>query len=160
MATKTGKGDRVRSAKNRSPSAWPVFLIAHDALVELIEERLCEAGLPEIAWYTVLWVLDRAPSNRLRMHELADAAVISRPNLTRLVDRMEKAGLVMRVRDPQDRRGAFAALSPAGHDMKERIWEVYAPAIDEVFARHLSGTENAMLYDIMVRLYERSKSGG
>jgi DNA-binding MarR family transcriptional regulator len=150
-----GSNQRARSGgpkRNRTPSAWPMFLIAHDELVARIEEQLRNKGLPEINWYTVLWVLARAPDERLRMHELSEAAVITRSNLTRLVDRMEKAGLVSRERVSGDRRGAYACLTPAGRDMKTEIWKVYGPAIQEHFTRHLSPQESATLHDIMLRL--------
>ena len=65
-----------------SASAWPRFVTAYALLITRIEERLKAAGLPELAWYDVLWALERAPRGRLRMHELAEHTVISRSNLT------------------------------------------------------------------------------
>lgn len=144
----------------KTKSAWPAFLTAHDTLVVLIEERLRAAGLPDLNWYVVLWVLERAPEQRLRMHELADAAVIARSNLTRLVDRLEKAGLVTRERVAEDRRGAYARLTEAGADMRKRMWRVYEPAIDELFSQHLSKEENAMLRRLMLRLLQRARNKG
>ena len=152
MAGSNQRGSGGRPKRTRASSAWPVFLIAHDELVARIEEQLRNKDLPEISWYTVLWVLERAPEGRLRMHELSEAAVITRSNLTRLVDRMEKAGLVSRERVSGDRRGAYACLTSAGRDMKAEIWKVYGPAIQEHFTRHLSAQESATLHDIMLRL--------
>lgn len=152
-----GSNPRTRKSepkRTKAPSAWPVFLIAHDSLVAHIEDRLRESGLPELSWYTVLWVLHRAPDQRLRMHELSDAAVITRSNLTRLVDRMEKAALVSRERVNYDRRGSYACLTQAGREMKSKIWRVYGPAIQEYFTKQLSPEENAMLHDIMLRLID------
>ena len=51
--------------------------------------------------------VERADDSRLRMCDLAEVTVISRSNLTRLVDRMESAGLVERVRSTENRRGAL-----------------------------------------------------
>ena len=154
MAGNTQRTRGSGRSRNRTPSAWPMFLIAHDELVARIEETLRDKGLPEISWYTVLWVLERAPDQRLRMHELSEAAVISRSNLTRLVDRMEKAGLVARERVSGDRRGAYARLTPAGRDMKTEVWKVYGPAIQQHFTAHLSPEENTILHDIMHRLID------
>ncbi len=97
-------------------SAWPAFLAAHDALIVQIEKRLAKSNLPELSWYDVLWALDNVPKKQLRMHELADAAVIARSNLTRLIDRMEDAGLVERLRVDGDRRGAHAHLTRQGRE--------------------------------------------
>ena len=62
--------------------AWAVFLTAHAMLVEAVEARLAKAVLPPLAWYDVLWALERAGDGRRRMHELADRVVLSRSNLT------------------------------------------------------------------------------
>lgn len=104
----------VAAFSQQQPGVRPVCLAAHDALIVQIEAKLANAGLPELSWYDALWALDRAPAKRLRMHELADAAVIARSNLTRLIDRMEKAGLVERLKVEGDRRGAHAHLTGQG----------------------------------------------
>ena len=90
----------------------------------VIEERLRAAGLPELAWYDVLWTLERAPHRRRRMYEVAELTVVARSNLTRLVDRLEAAGLVERDRDCADRRGAFAVLTDKGLAMRKRMWSM------------------------------------
>jgi len=138
-------------AKRRA-SAWPALLTARALVVERIEARLAEAGLPELAWYDVLWALERAPALRLRMHELAAQMVISRSNLTRLVDRLEAAGLVARERDGEDRRGAFAVLTPDGRELRARMWKVYGRAIDELFDRHLAADATAALRASLLRV--------
>ena len=157
MAEAGGRRTRTNATGKRAPSAWPAFITAHDALVVRIEERLRAAGLPDLSWYVVLWVLERAPDQRLRMHELADTAVIARSNLTRLVDKLEKDGLVTRERVANDRRGAFARITKKGSEMRSRMWTVYGPAIEELFLRHLTPEENALLRDIMVRLLAASR---
>ncbi|KAB2911020.1 MAG: MarR family transcriptional regulator [Hyphomicrobiaceae bacterium] len=139
-------------------SAWPAFLTAHTLVVEAIEARLAEAGLPELAWYDVLWALERAPSGRLRMHELAAATVISRSNMTRLIDRLEAAGLVTRVRECDDRRGAYAALTPAGRVMRRKMWQVYGRAIEEMFDRHLTREESTAMRAMLLRIVDGARA--
>lgn len=152
--------DRVKiSTARERPSAWPLFLTAHAVLVGRIEERLRQAGLPELSWYDVLWALERARDHRLRMHELADAVVISRTNLTRLVDRLEAAGLVVRARDSEDRRGAFAVQTPAGRDMRRKMWPVYADAIDELFDTHLGTGERRLMRKALTRILQAARAG-
>lgn len=75
-------------------SAWPALLTTRALMVEAVEKRLADAGLPELSWYDVLWALEQAPSGRLRMHELASATVITRSNMTRLVDRLDRKSVV------------------------------------------------------------------
>lgn len=133
-------------------SAWPALLTARALVVDRVERRLAEAGLPELAWYDVLWALERAPQARLRMHELASLTVVTRSNLTRLVDRLEMAGLVVRERAGEDRRGAFAVLTAAGRQMRARMWKVYGRAIEELFDRHLAPEESAALRAGLLRV--------
>src|SRR5262245_59727794 len=101
------------SGNQGNVSAWPAFIRSHAVLIGRVEARLAAGGLPPLAWYDVLWALERVPRGRVRMHELADAVVITRSNLTRLVDRLEAAGLVRRDRCCADRRGAEAVLTDA-----------------------------------------------
>src|SRR3712207_2736179 len=88
--------------------AWRAFLRAHAAAVGRIERDLAadEPDLP-LTWYDVLVALVGAPDHRLRLRDLADQALLSRSGLTRLVDRLERAGLLRREPDPSDRRGAL-----------------------------------------------------
>ncbi len=60
--------------------------------------------------------LAEAPGNRLRMSELAEAVLLSRSGLTRLVDRLQKDGLVQRQPDPDDARGMYTVLTAKGRD--------------------------------------------
>src|SRR5215211_3581047 len=68
-------------------NAWRGLLNAHARLTGRIEAELAEAGLPQLAWYDVLWALQRAPGKALRMGELAEAVTISRSGLARLAGR-------------------------------------------------------------------------
>jgi DNA-binding MarR family transcriptional regulator len=139
-------------------SAWPLFLSAHAVLLTEMEERLKASGLPEMAWYDVLWALERAVGGRLRMHELADRLVITRSNLTRLIDRLEVAGLVRRERGADDRRGAFAVITTAGRTLRQRMWPVYAAAIHDLFDSQLQPAESAAMAK-MLRRFLRDRRG-
>jgi len=159
----TKKSDRPHSAlpaagpeKTRG-SVWALFLTTHAVLLEQIELRLSQAGLPELSWYDVLWALERARERRLRMSELAHMTVISRSNVTRMVDRLEAAGLVARERAVEDRRGAFAVLTDAGRALRKAMWPVYAAAIRELFEQHLSEREAEQLAASLRRILESAR---
>ena len=117
--------------------AWARFVVAHALLNERIEEALAEAGLPPLAWYDVLWTLESAEHGRLRMADLARKVILSRSNVTRLADRLEKAKLVSRADCPVDGRGTVCALTDAGRRMRGRMWPVYRKQIEVLFGRHL-----------------------
>ena len=122
-------------------AAWRGLITANALVLEKIERALAKAGLPPLGWYDVLLELSGAPDGRLRMHELARAVVLSRSGLTRLVDRLEGAGLLRREPDPADRRGSYAAITEDGKEMLRRMWPVYAAGIAEHFGRHLGDDE-------------------
>jgi DNA-binding MarR family transcriptional regulator len=143
-----------KSLESSKGSVWAQFLTAHAVLVEEIEARLADAGLPSLAWYDVLWALERAGDRRLRMRELADMTVISRSNLTRLVDRLESAGLVERERAEQDRRGAFAVVTAQGRALRKKMWPVYSAAIKELFEDHITQRDASQMGDTLRRLID------
>lgn len=132
--------------------AWRALLSAHAAAVERIERGLLEAGLPPLGWYDVLLELSAAPGCRLRMHELARVVVLSRSGLTRLVDRLEKAGLLRRKPDPEDGRGSFAVLTDDGARLREKMWPVYAEGIAKHFGAHISDEEAEVLIQALGRV--------
>jgi DNA-binding MarR family transcriptional regulator len=121
-------------------AAWRALLNAHAAAVGAIERDLHAAGALPLPWYDVLVALAEA-GGRLRMHELAERVVLSRSGLTRLVDRVEAAGLVRREPSPGDRRGTVAVLTEAGAAAQVAAWPAYARGIAVHFARHLSAVE-------------------
>lgn len=137
-------------------AAWRAFLRAHATVVDRLDHELqAEQDLP-LSWYEVLWHLDQAADDRLRLSDLASRLLLSRSGITRLVDRMVAAGLIERQACPTDRRGAFAALTPAGAERLRRARPVHLRGIDEHFARHLRPDE----VDAVRAALERVAGGG
>jgi DNA-binding MarR family transcriptional regulator len=132
--------------------AWRKFLTAHVILIERIERDLAQSELPPLSWYDVLFALSEAPEHKLRLHELAQAVLLSRSNLTRLVDRLEVAGLILREPCPDDRRGAFAVIAEDGFRMLDRMWVVYGQGIEQYFAYHLEIAEVKFLIEILNKM--------
>ena len=139
-------------------SAWAALLAAHATLLETIEKKLAAAGLPPLAWYDVLWELEKADGGRLRMHELAHRVVLSRSNLTRLADRLEAAGLIAREACADDRRGAYCTLTVAGRAMRRRMWPVYAGEIDALWSSHLTRAEGRVISGALRRIVESARA--
>jgi DNA-binding MarR family transcriptional regulator len=123
---------------------WRAFVEAHASVFREVDAALASAELPPATWYDVLWPLYRAPKRRLRMNELAAAVVLSRTGLTRLVDRVEAAGLVQREPVPEDRRGTYVKLTPAGARMLRRMWPPYEAVLARRFAPHAIGLRRAL----------------
>lgn len=95
-------------------ASWRAFLKAHAAITRVLENELVAEQRLSLAAYDVLVQLAEAPERRLRMTELADAVLLSRSGVTRLVDRLEKVGLVGRSPVAGDGRGVAAHLTEAG----------------------------------------------
>jgi DNA-binding MarR family transcriptional regulator len=135
-----------------SNSVWRLFITANVKLLNRMGEKFSQAGLPSMEWYDVLLTLKEAPDYRLRLSELADRALLSRSNLTHLVDRMEKAELLYRERCPSDRRGTYAVLSEAGLAMQKKMWRIYSEGIAEYFAAHVDEQEMKFLQRILQQM--------
>ncbi len=117
--------------------AWRAFLSAHARLVRRLDEELrAEHGL-SLAEYDTLFQIASAPDRRLRMHELAERVLLSRSGTTRLIDRLESDGLVVRWACSSDARGAEAALTQGGLDR-----------LRTASATHLRGVEDYFLDNI------------
>jgi DNA-binding MarR family transcriptional regulator len=138
-------------------AAWRAFLNAHAAVINRIEKEMFEAGCLPLGSYDVLVALSETPQRRLRMHELADRVVLSRSGLTRLVDRLEKEGLLSRDRSATDRRGAYAVLTEKGLDEVRRSWPVYAQGILQHFANLLKDQEVTTLTGALERVSDAAR---
>jgi DNA-binding MarR family transcriptional regulator len=133
-------------------TAWARLLRAQQALLERVEADLKAAELPPLAWYDVLLELSREQSGRLRQFEVCDKVLLSKYNLSRLLDRLEDEGLVKRQQCKEDGRGAVVTITAAGRALQKKMWPVYEHAIDQHFARHLSAREAEQLAELMRRL--------
>jgi DNA-binding MarR family transcriptional regulator len=134
--------------------AWRTFLRAHAQLTTTLHRELeDELDLP-LAWYDVLLNLAEASGQRLRMHDLAQAILLSRSGLTRLLDRMVAAGLVTREVCEGDRRGVMACLTPDGRATLRRAAPVHLRGIEEHFGSHLSADEARALTAVLEKLVD------
>jgi DNA-binding MarR family transcriptional regulator len=129
-------------------AAWSGFLLGHAQIVRALDAELeREHGLP-LTSYDVLIQLSLAPDRRLRMFELADAIVLSRSGLTRLVERLEKGGLVERERGEADLRQMYARLTDRGFDVLAEATPTHVAGIKERFLDRLSDEQTKQLDEI------------
>jgi DNA-binding MarR family transcriptional regulator len=117
--------------------AWRGFLRTHATLVRELDEELTERhGLP-LSSYDVLVQLEEAPDGMLRMSHLADAVLLSRSGLSRLVTRLADQGLLERVECEKDARGQFAAITAAGRERLAEARVTHRAGVRERFFDHL-----------------------
>jgi DNA-binding MarR family transcriptional regulator len=121
--------------------AWRGMLRAHAALTrELDAELTREHDLP-LSSYEVLLFLADSESGRMRMSELADSVLLSRSGLTRLVDRLERQGLLRRERCESDARGLFAEITPEGRRLFDAARETHLEGVRKLFLSRFSRSE-------------------
>jgi DNA-binding MarR family transcriptional regulator len=125
---------------------------AQQAALTKIERAFRDAELPPSAWYDVLWELDKAGAAGLRPFEIERRRLIAQSNVSRLIDRLAEAGYVERQPCEEDGRGQRIVITPAGRDMRRRIWPTYAHAINAAVGRRISEREAATLATLLSKL--------
>ena len=135
-------------------TAWARLVRAEQGVLSKIEVALKAAGLPQLTWYDVLLELGRSENGRLRPLELEHRTLLAQYNASRLIDRMEKAGLVERLPHPEDGRDQLIAITPEGRALKKRVWRVYGPAITQHVSEKLRPAEAAELARLLQKLID------
>lgn len=134
--------------------AWRAFLSAHASITRRLEAELLAEHNLSLASYDVLVQLAAAPHGRLRMSELAEAVLLSRSGLTRLVDRLARDGLVRRQACPNDARGTFTVLTEEGRRRLRAAAPTHLRGVHQHVTARLSDRELATLQALLTRLIE------
>lgn len=134
--------------------AWARLAKAQRQALLAIDQALGAAKLPPLDWYDVLLELERAGGS-LRPLELEREMLLAQYNLSRLIDRMEKAGYVERRAIKDDRRGQAIVITSAGKSLRRRMWSVYGPAIQAAIGEHLSPKQVETLGTLLGALLEK-----
>ena len=122
-------------------AAWRGMLRAHAELTKELDAELArEHNLP-LSSYEVLLYLADAPDGRMRMAELADSVLLSRSGLTRLVDRLQREGLLKRERCESDARGYFAEITPKGRRLFDAARRTHLDGVRALFLSRFSREE-------------------
>ena len=145
MANRSGPPDPV--------AAWRSMLLAHSRALRAIGSDLEVAGAIPLTWYDVLLELNGA-DGRLRMQELGDRVVLSRTRVSRLVDELERRGLVAREPDDTDGRVTYAAITAAGKKVLRSTAPLYRRGIEEHFTRHLTADEQQTIAAALSRVVD------
>jgi DNA-binding MarR family transcriptional regulator len=141
-----------RKPSEAATRAWTRLMRAQQAVLGAIERDLKAEGLPPLAWYDVLLELARAPQGRLRPFEIERETLLAQYNLSRLLDRLTREGLVAREAHEADGRGQWVAITPAGRALQARMWKVYARSIEQHVGAKLDERAATALADLLGRL--------
>lgn len=133
-------------------AAWKGFVRVHTALARRLDNELEAAHGLSLSSFEVLKALRCSPEGRLRMADLAEHALLSRSGMTRLVDRLERQGLLTRCQCSDDARGCFAVLSEAGAALVDRARPTHLESVRAGFLSHLAPDELERLAAIFERM--------
>jgi DNA-binding MarR family transcriptional regulator len=137
-------------------NAWGGFLSAHARLSGRLEENLRRNSGISHAEYEVLLRLFRRDDGRLRINELAAKSVLSHSGTSRLIDRLEGAGLVIRVEAQEDKRGAYAVITEKGREHFKEAARQHTALVREQFLSHFSHQELKTMGSFWERLDEHN----
>jgi DNA-binding MarR family transcriptional regulator len=140
--------------------AWRGFLRTHATLSRELDAELArEHDLP-LGSYEVLLFLADTPGGKMRMAELADSVLLSRSGLTRMVDRMERQGLVRREPCPGDARGLNAVITDPGRERFAAARRTHLEGVRRRFLDRLSDGEKRDLASLWTRFGANAEDGG
>jgi MarR family 2-MHQ and catechol resistance regulon transcriptional repressor len=122
----------------------------HDALMRELEREIARHQLTQPQFSVLDTLSERGP---LPLHEIGKALLVSGGNVTCVVDNLEKAGLVARERDTQDRRVIRAALTSAGVAKLAEMRPAYEARVAELTSG-LTDMEQAILLQLLRKLSE------
>lgn len=143
-------GDVVEAHLDERITAFGLLAEAYAGLVARFSTQLAQHGLL-LTDFEVLVRIARSPQQRLRMTELATQVSLTSSGVTRVIDRLERNGLVRREACPEDRRGMWAAVTDEGMSRLDTALPGHLELISAHFTDRFTAEELAQL---IVRLRE------
>jgi DNA-binding MarR family transcriptional regulator len=125
--------------------AWHGCLVFTNAATRALDEAITTAHGISLKEFDVLITLFNAPEGRLRMTDLAERVILTPSGVTHLVTRLERADLVVRSVDEEDRRSNFATLTRAGRNRLRESRPTHNEVVREQLTRRLTPTQLATL---------------
>jgi DNA-binding MarR family transcriptional regulator len=146
----------TRNPSDTVTRAWIRLMRAREAVLGAIEADLKAAGVVPLAWYDVLLELTREKGGRLRPADIEKKILLPQYSLSRLIDRLEREGLVARAPHEDDARGQWVAITEKGRAAQARAWKVYARSILKHVGEKLDDKSAAQLAGLLERLMAAS----
>jgi len=133
--------------------AWRGVIFANARVLAVVERKLVEHSGISLAFLDVLGRLYDAPDAQLRMQDLQERSLFTHSGMTRLVDRIEAAGLVRRENVPGDRRGVSVVITAAGSELYEKAFALHLKDVEEAFARRLKPAQQSAVADALFQFW-------
>lgn len=133
-------------------AVWLPLARSHKTILSAVGSALKAADLPGLDWYDLLWELECAGTDGLRPFELQDRLLLPQYGVSRLAERMAKAGYLERRDCSGDGRGQVLAITPSGAETRARMWEIYSAAMQHAIGSNLSPGEARRLAQLLNKL--------
>jgi DNA-binding MarR family transcriptional regulator len=133
-------------------AVWARLHRTQRLLLEQTEADLKQHGLPPLSWYDVLLEVYNGPGHKLRQYEISEKTLLTKYNLSRLLDRLEIQGLIGREVCDEDRRGSTISITNQGKTLLKNMWAIYGKSIQQRFADKLTTKEIGALDAILKKL--------
>lgn len=143
---------RVKIRSTPASEAWQGVMTAFIRVNSILSNEMETETSVSLEWYSILLMLAQADQQAMRPSDLADQVGLSRSAITRLVDRLEVAGLVERRKCASDRRGSFVALTTQGEQVFMQAGRVHLRGINEHVGSHLTNQELAQIAELLGKL--------
>ncbi len=132
--------------------AWKALAKAHRLALAKIEADLKSEKLPPLIWYDVLLEVENSGDNGIRPIELEHAMLLAQYNLSRLLQRIEDAGYIKRNQCQEDGRGQIIFITPAGKNIRRKIWSIYSNSIEKIIGQRLSISQSKDLSHLLQKI--------
>ncbi|MGI3169504.1 MarR family winged helix-turn-helix transcriptional regulator [Pseudooceanicola sp. C21-150M6] len=146
---------QTTSPSSTTIALWKALLVTGQSLTGRIGTELKNAGLPPLAWYDVLWEVEKCGDAGIRPMDLRGRLLLPQYGLSRLLDRLYREGLVEKLPVSEDGRGHVVRLTEAGHEMRSRMWQVYGDALSQMIELQVEEGDMVHLTEILRQLAER-----
>ncbi len=134
---------------------WTRLLRLNKIALKRVEGILKKEKLPALSWYDILLELERAGAEGLRPYELEEVTLLPQYGVSRILEKIEKAGYLQRLTCDDDGRGQSVVITDAGLKMRQKMWSVYSAAIEEVVGTNLNEAEAATLSGLLKDLISK-----
>jgi DNA-binding MarR family transcriptional regulator len=132
-------------------ATWVCLVRASTSVMAAVEADGKAAGFPPLEWYDVLWDLERAGSG-VRPFEMEGRLLLAQYNLSRVIDRMCRAGYVEKRPCEIDGRGQVLFITEEGKALRRRMWPIYSAAMQRHIGARLEPGEAEVLSNLLAKL--------
>jgi DNA-binding MarR family transcriptional regulator len=140
-------------------TVFGLLIEANRRLLRTVEASLQENHGLALVDFEAMLRLGRSPDHQMSMSELADQMVLTSGGVTRLVDRLNRAGYVERVSCPTDRRVQWARLTEAGEERISLALDTHLSDLEEHFFAAMSAEEQETMARVLNRIRSACDGG-